>query len=930
MSTNEHRPQVAITDLVSYGASPTLAAIWQQHITTLTDVQERSVRAGALDGGTNLLVVAPTSSGKTFVGEMAAASSALAHRKHSIFIVPFKALADEHYELFKSRYGALLSVVISTADWTEFDSDIRVGNFNLAVMTYEKLLGLLVSQPNLVLSCSSLVVDEVQLLADEHRGPKLEFLLTRVMQSQHPPQIVALSASLNDINRLNVWLDAQLVLSTDRPIPLTQHVCDLSGSALEVHSDGAVSSTSLIAPQADRDVLAAALAGHIVDQGGQVLVFRSTVRKVAETASEIQSRLPATGLSAELSERFAQLEDSDSVNALRRCLASGVGFHTADLTFRERKLVEDAFRSGEVRALVATTTLAMGVNLPSDAVIVADTTRPVPAPQGWANQGIEVSEYRNAVGRAGRLGKRTAGQAYLLADHEIEQRQLVNTYILGEVEPVKSRIPSRPFADLVFDVVCAELASTTDGIVDFISSTFAYLTFYEDQGGGVDAVRSAVSQAVQACLASGLVAQNGAQLQPTPTAKVFAASSLSLASASQLAEALERATTTELSRQDLVFEVASCSEAGKRPWPRKRRRVEIDPRPSHAPDGSGAIAGSSLSAALVEQVLTSSQMASLVRARCLLEWMSGKGYREISAHFDRMGAAAARVRELGKNAAWLFETIAGAAEVNTAPTSTVRQLRSLALEARYGLPAELAPLARLSVPGISREVLHRLYVSDAPHDTDGVLDAADEVFQGLLTPLQLDRLRQAIVVDIEESLQRKHAGHSSRAEQVSLPRRLVDDLYTATGGGLEQAVTDALNQSGIVATRVLRQPHGEEDIQVSHPTGTVIVSVTASQDDVRPIKWNKAKEILGAGAGHNPVNYVCIGRPHFDGLAEQCASNIARETGERTLLLVPVPVLAEAIVRISEGALEPAAFADILASRRGLLAVDDLAPDLAS
>lgn len=188
------------------------------------------------------------------------------------------------------------------------------------------------------------------------------------------------------------------------------------------------------------------------------------------------------------------------------------------------------------------------------------------------------------------------------------------------------------------------------------------------------------------------------------------------------------------------------------------------------------------------------------------------------------------------------------------------------------------------------------------------------------------RLRQAIVVDIEESLERKHAGHLARAEQASLPRRLVDDLYAATGAGLEQAVTDALNHSGIPATRVLRQPHGEEDIQIAHPSGTVIVSVTASQGDIRPIKWNKAKEILGAGAGHNPVNYVCIGRPHFDSLAERHVTDIAREAGARTLLLIPIPVLAEAIVRISEGILESGLFADILARRRGLLTVDNLAP----
>jgi hypothetical protein len=178
--------------------------------------------------------------------------------------------------------------------------------------------------------------------------------------------------------------------------------------------------------------------------------------------------------------------------------------------------------------------------------------------------------------------------------------------------------------------------------------------------------------------------------------------------------------------------------------------------------------------------------------------------------------------------------------------------------------------------------------------------------------------------DIEESLKRKRAGQVARAERSSLPRKLIDDLYTAKSHGLEQAVTDALNHVGLSATRVLRQPQGEEDIRLAHADGTVVISVTGSQDDARPIRWNKAKEVLGTGAGLNPINYVCVGRPSFESLAERSATDIARETGARMILLVPMPVLAEAIVRISEGAMDTQALGDLLARQRGVLTVADL------
>jgi hypothetical protein len=307
--------------------------------------------------------------------------------------------------------------------------------------------------------------------------------------------------------------------------------------------------------------------------------------------------------------------------------------------------------------------------------------------------------------------------------------------------------------------------------------------------------------------------------------------------------------------------------------------------------------------------------------------MSGKGHRSISAEFQGMGAAAARVRDLGKYAAWLLDTLGEATEVRGATPTLTAEIRALALEARYGLPAPLAPLARLRVPGISREQLLGLYQNKQGvdlHDPEAILDAPDDAFKGLLTSLQVARLKQAILDDIEESLKRKRAGHMGRADQTSLPRKLIDDLYTAKGGGLEQAVTDALYHVGLSATRVLRQPHGEEDIRLAHADGTVVISVTASQEDARPIRWNKAKEILGTGAGLNPINYVCVGRPSFESLAERSATDIARETGARSILLVPVPVLAEAVVRVSEGTIDAEAVGGLLAHQRGVLTIADL------
>jgi helicase len=917
---------LSVVGLTAHGAPSALIEVWAQHVRDLTDVQERAVRAGALDGASNLLVVAPTSSGKTFVGEMAATASAFVRRRHAIFIVPFKAIAEEHFLLFRERYGSLLSVVISTGDWSEYDADIRAGNFNLAVMTYEKLMAFLVHHPALVTNCTTLVVDEVQSLSADDRGARLEMLLTQVLVSTDPPQLIGLSASLDELSELDRWLRARLVMSTERPIPLTQAVCDPTGHATVIGSNGERSVRQMVPPQVDRENLLLALCEQLVAEGSQVLVFRATIKDTVETACHLRERFRAHGLPRHIAERINELDDSDAVADLRLDLASGVAFHNADLTHPERQLVEAAFRAGDARVLVSTTTLAMGVNLPSDVVIVADSRRVVPIRGGWGQAQTSVAEYRNAAGRAGRLGQRTAGLAVLLAETVVEHHQLVNAYLLGRVEPVRSQILRRPFADVVFDVLSAGLTDDEPGVVEFMTATLAYRTFYERVGGGLAAVEQGVTRAVTQCLETGLIVREDRRLRPTQVGKVFASAGVPMAPSTRLAGLLESAGRVRPSRQDLLFEVAWGDETGDRPWPRRLGGHELDPRPDLVPDGPGCSSGSRLAATLAKPTLTSLEARALLKARCLMEWISGASLRGISRQFSGHGAAPSRVQDLGKNAAWLLEALASAAEVRGLNADLAAEIHDLAIEARYGLPAALAPLARLHVPGISRDALLRLYRNDRGvelYDTEVILDAAVEAFDGLLTPLQVARLKQAILDEAEESLRRRRAGQAARAEQTVLPVRLIEDLYMATGGGLEQAVTDALIHVGLSATRLVRQPSGEEDIQLTHPNGTVVISVTASQGDVRPVKWSKVREVLGTGAGLNPINYVCVGRPGFESLAERKAGEIARETGPRRLLLVPITMLAEALVRCGERRMHAGDLGDLLATARGILRDED-------
>lgn len=914
-----------VSDLIRFGAPTPLVKVWAEYFQELTEIQGKAVDAGVFDGKTNLLVVGPTSSGKTLVGEMAAASSSYRTRRHAIFVVPYRALADEHYANFRARYGDLLNVVISTSDWTEFDDDIRAGNFGLAVLTYEKLMGLLVEHPQLLDRCSVLVVDEVQMLGDPSRGANLEKLLTQVLLHTDGPQLVALSASLDELNKLDDWLQAKLVMTNERPVPLEEGVLAPLSGRLLMTSD---KERQLIGGRVDAEDALDELVAALVGEGKQVLVFRTSVAKTQTTAERFKAHLPAPGLPSQTAALLDDLEPSESVDALRRTLASLVGFHNADLGTGERRAVEQSFRLGEARVLVATTTLAMGVNLPTDVVVVADTQRFAGRVRGqWRTADISVAEYKNCAGRAGRLGQKTGGLAIVLAEQDFEQHQLLDLYCRGDVEAVASKLAAERFDDVVFGILCGGLAQKRGELVEFITATFAYLTFYE-MSGGIRAIEDGVDRAVAACCESGLVRDEDGQLIPTRSALIFAAHSVPLAAAARLSKLAERLLDGPISKEELVFSVASCDDLFEpRPysdWDRVLRQP-VDPRPGLRIDLSNVPSDTPLREALTRLHPEEDEIRIVSRTACLLEWMDGADERTLARRYK--GCPSARVRGMGKNAAWLLDALDRVATLRGAGEDEVAVVHAAALEARYGVPAELAALARLHAPGVGRAALLRLFEADGGrqlYEPDVFLDADIAEFDGLLTPVEVERLRSAIVAERGETLRRRRQGHIDRAERAHLDAQLIDDLYTADGGAFEQAVVDALDSAGLSVSRVLRQSHGEEDLQIRHPDGTVVVSVTASQDEAKRVAWSKAREVLGTGAGMNPANYVCVARPGFHSLAERKAEEIAREQGERRLLLVPIDILAEAVVRVREEALDAATLADLLARSRGVLAFSDL------
>jgi len=130
----------------------------------------------------NLLVIAPTSSGKTFIGEMAAITQ-LIHQKKVIYLVPLRCLAEEKYRHFKNLYsGCGLEIVVSTRDHREDDHRIIQRNYKIAIMVYEKFYYFLLKHPNFLINVSLVIIDEMQMINHPKWGPLMENLIDRLQK----------------------------------------------------------------------------------------------------------------------------------------------------------------------------------------------------------------------------------------------------------------------------------------------------------------------------------------------------------------------------------------------------------------------------------------------------------------------------------------------------------------------------------------------------------------------------------------------------------------------------------------------------------------------------------------------------------------------------------------------------------------------------
>jgi helicase len=463
-----------VEKLLRYGIPEGVIESWRKNLgEELLPLQALAVTKYDLLNGQSLIISAPTSSGKTFCGEMASVAN-LFKRKKVIYLVPLKAIAEEKFSDFVERYSDLgIKVVISTKDRQEHDRKIAKGDFDLAIMIYEKFNQFLIRNMDILSQINLIIVDELQMIADPSRGSVLELALLKIRTSKYRPQILGLSAVLKDVDELSSWLGCKLLLEKSRPVELLQGIL-LDGKLFyrkyNSKEEGTEDLVRLDSEEAHL-ILFANLEKLVKDKE-QVLVFLKS-KFDSENCASLFSEKANLSPCLNAIDTLSDLENTTLKQKLIECLQKGVAFHNADLTFDERRMVEYFYLQGEIRVIFSTTTLSMGVNLPAKTVFVETQKYQLGEYSGKTVMlPISSSEYENMSGRAGRFGlEKDFGRSIMLAANKFHFDSLWEGYIEGGEEKIIPQLDQKELEDVILDLIASGSAKNASQLKEIIKSS---------------------------------------------------------------------------------------------------------------------------------------------------------------------------------------------------------------------------------------------------------------------------------------------------------------------------------------------------------------------------------------------------------------------------------------------------------------------------
>ena len=489
------------------------------YIEEFNPAQKAVIESGYLEDKSNYIICIPTASGKTVLGVLPALKTILDGGK-AVYAAPLLSIQNEKVKEFKAFEDHGISVGKHPA------------SSDLSVMVFESFDALTRFSWNTLRDVDTLIIDEFHMIGEFSRGPTLEAAITRAKIINPSMRIIALSATLRNIEEIEGWLEGKCVEHDYRPVPLHKEVLD----------------AEMFNTKNKNDVIVKVLEKSIKDSS-QALAFVSTRRFTESLATYVSKKIDKK-INVKQRESFKEVAEkildvpkrkgslpTTTCLKLAESIEHGVAFHHAGLFNEQKEIIEDEFRNGNILMITATPSLMYGVNLPSKTVVIRDNTR-------WTAQGpqpIPVFDYEQMSGRAGRPQYDDVGYSYLIAKTMDEAMNLEAYYIDGEIELTNSKLVDNK--DAILKQIIAQIASTLsknlDDLTEFFSKTLYGYQMANNPSMAMfaaDSIRFELENSLEFLLQNGIIRATPEGLKTTDFGSLIAKSNYSVETAVKIKE----------------------------------------------------------------------------------------------------------------------------------------------------------------------------------------------------------------------------------------------------------------------------------------------------------------------------------------------------------------------------------------------------------
>lgn len=511
------------------------------YIKEFNPAQKAVIESGYLEDKSNYIISIPTASGKTVLGILPALKTILNGGK-AIYAAPLLSIQNEKVKEFKAFE----------------EHGIKVGkhpsNSDLSVMVFESFDALTRFSWNVLREVDTLIIDEFHMIGEYSRGPTLESAITRAKIINPSLRIIALSATLKNIDEIEQWLDGKTVEHNYRPVPLNKEVLD----------------AEMFNTKNKNDVIVK-IVEKAIEDNSQALSFVSTRRFTESLATYVAKKIDKK-TTKEQKQKFKQVADkllevpkkkgslpTTTCLKLAEAAEKGVVFHHAGLFNEQKEIIEDEFRKGNILMITATPSLMYGVNLPSKYVVIRDHTR-------WTSNGpasIPVFDYEQMSGRAGRPQYDDVGYSYLVSKTMDEAFDLEARYVNGEIELTNSKLIDNK--DAIYKQIIAQIASSLSKNLDDLNNFFGK-TLYGFQMKNnpsmsmfaQDSLNWELESALEFLLQNGIIRATPEGLKTTDFGNLIAKSNYAVETAVKIKEYVS--TMEKLNPAEMIYALAETPD----------------------------------------------------------------------------------------------------------------------------------------------------------------------------------------------------------------------------------------------------------------------------------------------------------------------------------------------------------------------------------